>query len=121
MSAGWCRRLALLTATVCAVSTAPAAAEPEGSYCNIFAVYGDECVGGLHALTRSSTFSADGLYVGAGAYTSGGAAYASLVYGFTYACHPYGAGTSLRGRSRNSDSGHSGFLAGSEYWTGTSC
>jgi hypothetical protein len=121
MNAGWARRLALLTAAAFALATAPAAAEPEGAYCSIFAVYGDECVGGLHTLTRSSTFSADGLYVAAGAYTSGGAPYASLVYATTYACHPYGAGTSLRGRSRDSDTSHSGVLAGSEYWTGTSC
>jgi hypothetical protein len=121
MTTGWCRRLALLTAAAFALSTAPAAAEPEGAYCNVFTAYGDECVGGLHALTRSSTYSTDNLYVSAGAYTSGGAPYASLVYGTTFACHPYGAGTSLRGRSRNSDVGHTGTLTGSEYWTGTSC
>jgi hypothetical protein len=110
------------TATAFALSTAPASAEPEGAYCSKFAFYGDECIAtDLHALTRSSTYNGGSLYVSAGAYTSGGFPYASLVYGTGYACHPYGAGTSLYARSRNSDTSQNGNITGSKYWLGTSC
>lgn len=117
-------RLAAALATVGALAAGPsvAAAEPQGSYCNINpSVYGDECIASaLHPLTRSSAYSSSNLYVSAGAYNSGGGVYGSLVYGTGFACHTYGS-TWLYGRARNSQSGSYGSLTGSKYWNGTTC
>jgi hypothetical protein len=116
------RRVLFVAVAATVFGTATASAEPEGAYCSKFAFYGDECVGANHNLTRSSTYNGGSLYVSAGAYQPCcGTPYASLVYGTGYACHPYGGGTYLAGRSRNSDTGQNGNISGSQYWLGTSC